>query len=229
MFRVKICGITQPDVAAFVVEAGADAVGLNFYPKSPRCVSVDAARLITEQVIGPGGVLPVGLFVNMPAEEVGSVVQSTLLAAVQISGDEPADFLSELARHLNPPHPVFIRTRRLDDRGVDAIAKDLRDCAAAGQTPHAVLVDAMVAGRYGGTGKTVCWPELADYRRHLGDVPLILAGGLTPENVAEAIRTVRPSGVDTASGVESSPGVKDPHKVRDFVQAALGAFQEVNV
>src|SRR5690606_30125569 len=113
--------------------------------------------------------------------------------------------------------------------GVAAIADDLAACQAAGRLPDAVLVDAMSTGQYGGTGKTVPWAALADYRqrlqkRGLGDVPLILAGGLTPENVAEAIRTVRPAGVDVASGVEKSPGVKDHDKVQRFVESAKEAF-----
>jgi len=105
--------------------------------------------------------------------------------------------------------------------------KDLAACEAAGRLPDAVLVDALTPGRYGGTGETVSWAGLADYRKWLGEMPLILAGGLTPENVAEAIRTVQPYGVDVASGVESSPGVKDHGKVQAFVDAAKAAFNEI--
>jgi phosphoribosylanthranilate isomerase len=118
----------------------------------------------------------------------------------------------------------IIRVRRFDDGGIAAIASDLAACRDAGNMPHAVLVDAMTPGRYGGTGETVSWMGLADNKRWLENTPLILAGGLTPENVAEAIRIVRPHGVDVASGVESSPGKKDPAKVRDFVAAAQAAF-----
>ena len=125
-------------------------------------------------------------------------------------------------------HPYrwcVVRARRMDDRGVAAIAADLQACRDAGWPPAAVLVDAMTPGRYGGTGETVSWVGLADHKRWLGDTPLILAGGLTPDNVAEAIRIVRPAAVDVASGVETSPGKKDPAKVRDFVANALGAFE----
>ncbi|MGI9430509.1 MAG: phosphoribosylanthranilate isomerase, partial [Bythopirellula sp.] len=113
-------------------------------------------------------------------------------------------------------------------RGVAAIAEDLEACRSAGRVPQAVLVDAFTPGRYGGTGETVSWAGLVDYKKWLGDVPLILAGGLTPENVAEAIRTVRPYGVDTASGVESSPGVKDHQKMQSFISAAKSAFEQID-
>jgi phosphoribosylanthranilate isomerase len=100
----------------------------------------------------------------------------------------------------------------------------LQACRAAGRCPDAILVDALTPGRYGGTGETVSWVGLADHKRWLGDTPLILAGGLTPDNVAEAIRIVKPHAVDVASGVESAPGKKDPAKVRDFIAAARAAF-----
>lgn len=115
----------------------------------------------------------------------------------------------------------------MDERGVAAIREDLEACKDAGRLPDAVLVDAYTPGRYGGTGETVSWAGLADYRNWLGDVPLILAGGLTPENVAEAIRIVQPHGVDVASGVEISPGVKCPEKMRLFVSRAQDAFAKL--
>jgi phosphoribosylanthranilate isomerase len=118
-----------------------------------------------------------------------------------------------------------IRARRLDERGLPAIAEDLNACSElSGRKPDAVLVDAAVAGQFGGTGLTVDWHMLANYPTQLGNVPLILAGGLTSENVAEAIRIVHPHAVDVASGVESTPGKKDPAKMRDFVGAARAAF-----
>lgn len=218
MFRIKICGITSAEDARVAVEAGADAIGLNFYSKSPRFVEATAAM---ECMAAAAAVQRVGVFVNAHADEIFQVCSHLDLTANQLHGDEPADFLAA-----SGARPV-IRARRMDDRGVAAIAEDLAACKAAGRLPDAVLVDAYTPGRYGGTGETVSWAGLADYRKWLGDVPLILAGGLTPENVAEAIRMVRPYGVDTASGVESSPGVKDHQKMQSFIRAAKAAFDEI--
>ena len=121
----------------------------------------------------------------------------------------------------------LIRARRVTDKGVAEIAADLEACDKCRRVPDAVLVDAAAPGQYGGTGTTFSWVGMADHHRWLHNVPLILAGGLTPDNVAEAIRIVRPAAVDVASGVESSPGKKDPVKVRDFVAAAQAAFESL--
>lgn len=163
---------------------------------------------------------------NATAPEIQQQIDNSQLDAIQLHGDEPPEFLSQL------PKVPLIRARRIDDRGVAAIAEDLEACRAADRLPDAVLVDALTPGQYGGTGETLSWVGLADYRQHLqklglGEVPLILAGGLTPENVAEAIRIVRPAGVDVASGVEKSPGLKDHDKVRRFIDAAKTAFDSI--
>jgi phosphoribosylanthranilate isomerase len=121
----------------------------------------------------------------------------------------------------------LIRARRFTDEGITAIAADLEACGKLRRLPDAVLIDAATPGKYGGTGTTVSWSGLVDYHRWLHNVPLILAGGLTPENVSEAIHMVRPHGVDVASGVESSPGRKDCVKIREFVAAAREAFQRL--
>ncbi|MCO6042510.1 phosphoribosylanthranilate isomerase [Aeoliella sp. ICT_H6.2] len=223
-FRIKVCGITRKADAQAVFAAGADAIGLNFYTKSPRYLKgsvVDLLELggIHRSLYRPFGA--VGLFVNASVNEILSHIELAKIDMIQLHGDEPPEFLAEL-----PDLPI-IRARRMDDRGVAAIAEDLEACRAAGRVPDAVLVDAFTPGRYGGTGETVSWAGLADHPRWLGEVPLILAGGLTPDNVAEAIRMVRPSGVDVASGVESAPGVKDIVKVRDFVAAATAAFESL--
>jgi phosphoribosylanthranilate isomerase len=161
------------------------------------------------------------VFVNSPPETIESIATAIGLKAVQLHGDEPPEAIAALSSR-----PTIL-ARRLGDHGVAGLAEDLAACRAAGRLPDAVLVDAISPGRYGGTGETVSWATLADYRNWLADVPLILAGGLTPENVAEAIRVVRPFGVDVASGVESSPGVKDHDKIRRFVEAAREAFAAV--
>jgi phosphoribosylanthranilate isomerase len=220
MFRIKICGVTNVPDAITAVDAGADAIGLNFYEKSPRFITDEVAASIIKAT--PPDLKRVGVFVNHEADEIHRVMaelghQPTGLHAVQLHGDEPAFLLRSLRfRHI-------IRARRFDKNGVAAITNDLINCDKCGHMPNAVLIDAHSPGAYGGTGETVSWAGLADHKRWL-KVPLILAGGLTPDNVAEAIRIVRPHGVDVASGVESTPGKKDPHKVRDFIAAARAAF-----
>lgn len=219
MFRIKICGITKADDAHAAVDAGADAIGLNFYEKSKRCVSVFSAQAVSEAV--PSEVTKVGVFVNETNPNIHARVSTFGLSAIQLHGDETPEFLSRLI------DCTLIRARRMDERGVAGIAEDLEACGVAGRVPDALLVDAYSPGEYGGTGETVSWPGLADFRKWMGEVPLILAGGLTPENVAEAIRTVRPHGVDVASGVELSPGVKCPRKMRLFVDNAKSAFDSI--
>jgi phosphoribosylanthranilate isomerase len=246
MFRIKICGVTNVPDAIAAADAGADAIGLNFYEKSARCVTSETAAAITAEFRRwkargrkPRKEQPefwlerfdpslerqrrptlsvVGVFVNHPADRIKGIYNDSELTGIQLHGDEPAEAVAEVS------FAPIIRARRFDDRGVAGLAADLDECRAAGRCPNAILVDAHTPGRYGGTGETVSWVRLADHRKWLGDTPLILAGGLTPDNVAEAIRIVRPHGVDVASGVETAPGKKDPHKVRDFIAAARSAF-----
>jgi phosphoribosylanthranilate isomerase len=218
-FRIKICGVTNIADAQAAADAGADAIGLNFYGASPRHLSSDAAQYIAEEL--KGDVERVGVFVNAPDDAIREICKDASMGIVQLHGDEPPSILGKLSRF------EVIRARRLDARGIAAIEDDLQACTdAAGSPPNAVLIDAAAAGQYGGTGTTVDWRQLAGHESMLS-VPLILAGGLTPENVAEAIRIVRPQAVDVASGVESSPGKKDHAKVRDFVAAAREAFAQV--
>ena len=222
MFRIKICGVTNLPDALAAADAGADSIGLNFYPKSSRYISRENASSILKAV--PYEVARVGVVVNESVESLHRLMAefdgniTTGLQTIQLHGDEPPEILAAVrAKYL-------IRARRFTDQGISAIAADLEACEKMRRLPDAVLIDAATPGRYGGTGTTVSWGGLADYRRWLPNVPLILAGGLTPDNVAEAIRIVRPHGVDVASGVESSPGKKDHVKVRDFVAAAREAF-----
>ncbi len=217
VFRIKICGITSPGDAKLAVDAGADAIGLNFFPESSRFVTESTA---SECAKAAAGIQRVGVFVNAQLDWVAEMGKLLNLSAFQFHGDEPPEVVAQ-----SNERPV-IRARRMDDRGVAPITADLANCASAGRSPEVVLIDAHSPGQYGGTGETVSWSRLADYREWLGNIPLILAGGLTPENVAEAIRTVQPYGVDVASGVESSPGVKDPARVREFIASAEAAFAE---
>jgi phosphoribosylanthranilate isomerase len=218
VFRIKICGITSVEDSLAAVDAGADAIGLNFFQGSPRHVNIPEARRIIDELRAE--VDQVGVFVNASADEIRSVCRETSLQLVQLHGDEPPELLKSLNQQFD-----IIRARRLDARGTRAIEEDINACrVVAGFAPDAVLIDATAADSYGGTGQTVDWRQLVDYDMWTGGIRLILAGGLRPDNVAEAIQVVRPHAVDVASGVESSPGKKDAFKMRDFAAAAKAAF-----
>lgn len=220
MFHIKICGVTSLADAQAAVAAGADALGLNFYEGSRRYISPEAAEEIVQAV--PGAVTVVGVFVNATPLRINSVAKSVGLEAVQLHGDEPPEFLREI-----DPSRAIIRARRYGAGGLAAIADDLGACEArSGRLPDAVLLDAARDGHYGGSGLTLPWAQLAGHELLLEDVPLVLAGGLNADNVAAAIAVVRPVAVDTASGVERSPGVKDHEKMLSFIAAAQAAFSE---
>jgi phosphoribosylanthranilate isomerase len=214
MFRIKICGVTNLADAQVAIDAGADALGLNFYDKSPRCVSHDVAAQISA-ACGLAGVKPIGVFVNSPAEYVTQLAADLKLVAVQLHGDEPPEYREDLP----PALQVIVALRLTAARGLS-----LPDFS---RPPAALLADAATSGQYGGTGHKLDWHALANWPAKTFGIPLILAGGLTPANVLAAIRICHPAGVDTASGVESSPGKKDPAKVHDFIAAAKAAFAEV--
>lgn len=219
MFRIKICGIKTIDDAQAAVDAGADAVGLNFYEKSRRYVETKVAADIARSL--PADVALVGVFVNSSSERINDIAGSVGLQAIQLHGDEPPRLLKEISEDC-----WIVRARRWRARGILEVVDDLETCREAGRKVDAVLLDAAVAGQFGGTGSILPWSAMKDYRLSVGETPLILAGGLTPENVAEAIRIVQPHGVDVASGVEGSPGAKDHEKIHAFVQAARTAFAE---
>jgi len=219
MFRIKICGLTTPDDAREAVAAGADAIGLNFFSGSPRFVTAEQAQEIGAVISAE--VARVGVFVNSSPTEIDRIATIVGLDWIQLHGNETPEMVAELI----DSRPI-IRVHRQADRASTGIQEDLIACQRAGRSPAAVLVDAAAPGKYGGTGITVRWTELADHQSWLGETPLILAGGLTPENVAEAISTARPEAVDVASGVESSTGVKDVAKMRSFVQSARASFAE---
>lgn len=219
MFRIKICGITNVDDALAAARAGAQAVGLNFYAGSPRCVSTALAAEIAAAL--PVEVARVGVFVNPTFEELLETHARASLDFVQLHGDEPPQMLAELcSRGIH-----VLRAFRWGDEGLTAAREYLERCRQLAALPQAVLIDARAAAAYGGTGQTVDWNSLRPLAGKLADCPLLLAGGLTPENVAAAIATSRPYGVDTASGVESQPGKKDEEKVRRFITAALASLK----
>jgi len=214
VFRVKICGITQAEDARLAADAGADAIGLNFYPKSPRSLTVEQAEVVAAET--PTEVAKVGLFVNAEAAWVCETFDRLGLDLIQLHGDEPPEYLTQLGMR-----PV-VRAFRVGAEGLGPVREYLARCAQLGVMPRMVLVDALVQGAYGGTGQAANWEALKQYPASLPK--LVLAGGLRPETVAAAIQAVRPAAVDTASGVESSPGRKDEALVRRFVEAALAAF-----
>jgi phosphoribosylanthranilate isomerase len=213
--RIKICGVTNEEDACQAAALGADAVGLNFYARSPRHVSEDTGAAIARAL--PAAVEPVGLFVNDPLDEVMERTRRLgFLRAIQWHGD----------RHELPPAGPYPFIPAFPVRGRDDLAvvtRYLDRCRQANRMPAAILVDGHAPGAYGGTGRNAAWELLADFR---AEVPLILAGGLTPENVAEAIHIVHPHAVDVAGGVESSPGRKDAEKMRRFVENVRNARRE---
>ena len=215
--KVKICGLTTLEDASAAAEAGADFLGFNFYPKSPRYLAPEACREIVAKLKALSlPCLGVGVFVNHSPEEVRRIVDFCGLELAQLSGDEPPAALAALA-DLNVG--AFKALRPADAAALaEALRKypGLLSAHATGEFP-AYLIDAYRPGEYGGTGLTANWSlatQLA--RRHA----IFLAGGLVPENVATAVAQVQPWGVDVASGVESTPGRKDAAKVRAFIAAA---------
>ncbi|MBL9122019.1 MAG: phosphoribosylanthranilate isomerase [Planctomycetaceae bacterium] len=216
MFRIKICGITRPADAELAAAAGADAIGLNFFPQSPRFV----ARAAAQEIVAAAGksVRKIGLVVNATPAEVVSTYEALALDLVQLHGDEPPDFLQQLGGL-----PV-LRAFRVGPSGLAPVSAYLEACRVYGAPPQLVLLDGYQPGLYGGTGDTAPWETVAKYRELRFPYPLILAGGLTPENVGRAIAQVRPLGVDVASGVESAPGIKDAALVQAFVSRAKDAL-----
>jgi phosphoribosylanthranilate isomerase len=226
VFHVKICGVTSADDARMVAAAGADAIGLNFVPGSPRCLSSAAAREVAAAI--PDDVLVVGVFAGMPAADVKRIVAEVGLDAVQLHGHLSGDGVVDLPEVCGDLAPlIVIRAVRLGADGLGAARSWMAEAAALGHAPAMAVVDAAVtaataAGQLGGTGATIDWSRLAA----AGDlgIPMAVAGGLTPSNVAEAVAASRAVAVDTASGVESAPGRKDQAKVWEFCRAAREAL-----
>src|SRR5580698_4103385 len=206
--RVKICGITTWDDARLSVDLGASALGFNFYPSSPRAVSPSDAWSIIRRL--PPFVEAVGVFVNWPPLVVGALASALRLGSVQLHGAEPPAEVDELVRKQRVIKAIQVK------RGFRAAS--LARYAAA----DAILLDGFARGLHGGTGRTVDW-KLARAARRYGRI--ILAGGLTPENIAEAIRVAEPYAVDVASGVEARPGRKDPAKLRALFAAVEAAHE----
>lgn len=197
--RVKICGITRTDDALAAARLGADAIGLVFYAQSPRAVTVEQARAICRTL--PPFVTTVGLFVNAAATDVWRVLDAIPLDVLQFHGDEPAHACSQFGM------PYIKAVRMAED-------VDLAAAAADHQSARGLLLDTYVKGLPGGTGTAFDWSRVPAQC----SLPLVLAGGLNPGNVAEAIVRTRPYAVDVSGGVESAPGIKDAALIAAFIR-----------
>lgn len=200
MTRIKICGIKTVKDAQAAMDAGADLIGFNFYPKSPRYINPGTCRDIMAVMRKYGHITYVGVFVNASVAEIHATMNTCALTLAQLHGDETAEMLKSL-------NGKAFKAFRGVPSNLDGYTRD---------DAPALLIDASVKGTYGGTGVNADWSAAAELAKQY---PILLAGGLTPENVAEAVQRVQPWGVDVASGVESAPGVKDLRKMKAFVQA----------
>ena len=231
-FKIKICGVTSVADALMVAASPADAIGLNFYPPSKRYVELSAAQEIVKAVGQTGTAMTtVGVFVNSDLDHILSLASQLELDTIQLHGDETPEFLQQLIeaaldRSLNFDVIRAIRTlpsncQSDQQNNIDQSNQSEMDLAAieaeinrwAGAGAAAILIDAAVAGDFGGTGKQVDWNGFAKIN---SPVPKILAGGLTPENIQAALETANPAIVDVASGVESAPGIKNGLKTHSF-------------
>ena len=203
--KVKICGITNLEDAQAAIEAGADLLGFNFYRKSARYIEPVTARSIVAQ-IRSGARVPqvIGVFVNAAALEIQSIMREVDLDQAQLHGDESVELLKQIKGF------KAIRPQSLEEA-----EKQAKTYAVMNEP--ALLIDAYRTGEYGGTGQTGDWSIAATMAQQY---PILLAGGLTPDNVTDAIRQVQPWGVDVASGVESAPGKKDATKMKMFIARA---------
>jgi phosphoribosylanthranilate isomerase len=212
MTWVKICGMTNLEDALVAVDAGADAVGFVFYEKSPRCVTVERAREICEKL--PEGVEKVGVFVNQEEELICSVASETGITSVQMHGDDEDPRVADLVVKRRPGTKVLAAiSMHHPSPGGWAMTW-------APDSVHAFLLDSGSSSKLGGTGEVFDWGASVAAVNEIKKVaPIVVAGGLRPENVCPAIEVLQPWGVDVVSGVEASPGKKDPEKVRAFVRA----------
>jgi len=203
--RIKICGITNPDDAISAAELGADAIGLVFYKNSPRFVELSTARKIISVL--PPFITKVGLFVDLDEDSIRSVLEKVSLDLLQFHGNESAQICRSFAK------PYMKAVRMHDDVDLSDISDKYPDAAA-------LLLDAYVESVAGGSGQQFDWNRIPPgFRR-----PVVLAGGLNPDNVTQAIRQVKPYAVDVSTGVESDKGIKDSAKMADFIKAVSDAW-----
>ena len=206
----KICGITSLEDAEGAIEAGAGALGFNFYPPSPRSIPEGAdLGWIKDLSVAYPDIAMVAVVVNPDEELLKRLGEAGCFHAIQFHGDETPEFCTSAGSMF----PFWIKALRVREEADLAVASTF-------PTPF-LLLDAAVPGTYGGSGHTIDWGLASKFKASYPDCRLILAGGLTPRNVAAAVAQVHPHAVDVASGVESAPGQKDPVKVREFISAAL--------
>ena len=199
--RVKICGITSVDDALIAMKAGADAIGLVFYEPSPRCVNIEQAEAIA-RAVGPF-VTVVALFVNASSDVIENILKRVPIHVIQFHGDEPAEFCEQFSR------PYLKALRMHEDLDVD-------ETMGLFNSASGILLDAYTPGVPGGTGETFDWQRVPkDSGR-----PIVLAGGLNPENIRRAVTETSIYGVDVSGGVERAPGIKDAQKIESFIRAA---------
>ena len=220
MFRIKICGITTPEDARAACAAGADAVGINFYAGSPRCVDEQHAREIVAAI--DADTARVGVFVNHASDEMLRLREQLSLTPLQLHGAASPSQVAAL------DGAACIVARRPAADGLDETIRFVEDCRRQGAQIESMLVDARVEGSYGGTGQTANWELAARLAAHPELPPLVLAGGLTAENVADAVARVQPAAVDVAGGVEDRPGRKSAGEMERFVAAARAAFAKLD-
>lgn len=214
MTQVKICGIQQLDDAVVAADAGADFIGLVFVPDRHRRLDTGAAQAIVEGLRGSSETIPqvVGLFADQPLEEVNGVIEECRLDLAQLCGRESIGYCSKVRCRVIKV--VHVDAAQSGKTAVDALAQRIEEYRGAG---HLVTLDRLVEGVQGGTGHSFDWSVAAQLARR--GYSFLLAGGLSPENVARAVATVRPWGVDVSSGVETGPA-KDHEKIRAFVRIA---------
>lgn len=199
--RVKICGITREEDARAAIDSGADAIGLVFYSKSPRYVELSAAAKIAREV-GPFVSL-VGLFVNADVAQVREAIKTVGLDLLQFHGDEDEAYCAQFEM-------PYLKAIRMSPE------LELKKAVSRYPSARGFLFDAWNKEKYGGTGETFEWERLSA----VADIPFILAGGLTPENIEQAVTAVKPYAVDVSGGVEKSPGIKSPELIQQFIQRA---------
>jgi len=207
LVKVKICGITNSEDALAACEYGADALGFIFYKKSPRFIELERVKDIIKDL--PPFVTTVGVFVDEDADRISEIADAAKLDIIQLHGSEPPEFCNVFKRKI-------IKAFKIQEQGARGKGQENE---IRRYTVSAYLLDTYKEGVEGGTGETFNW-EIAKEAKGFGRI--ILAGGLTPENVAEAVETVMPYGVDVSSGVEQKPGKKDLQKVKNFIERAKG-------
>jgi phosphoribosylanthranilate isomerase len=211
--RIKICGITQPDQGKAIAYAGATALGFICVPNSPRYVNVTQIQAVVEQL--PDSTDKIGVFANSSIEKITQIIVDSGLTGVQLHGDESPEFCQNLRQFL--PQVEIIKALRIRN------AEDFDKASTYSDSVNTLLLDAYHPQQLGGTGKTLDWIMLQEFSP---SCPWFLAGGLTPDNIVEALGQIKPSGIDLSSGVERAPGDKDLDKVAQLFDRLRGTAQK---